>query len=310
MRGMKQKMNEEILIKYIETTSKCNYSCPICVPRTRNCHLDINEFYLIIDNNLDLFYKKAIWMDFNGEPLVDPYFFDRIKYMHSKGINTRLSTNGALLNEKNRIKIAISGISYVVVSIGTLNSDLYKQIRGVDNLSIVLNNLIELKKCVDKMNSKVELQAVMIDTGENLDKEEFIKYFHNLGINVAFHNFTNRSKSVKMDINPKKRDFGAYTRGECKGLRSNIIILSNCEVVTCCCDLLGKNSLGNLREYDYSIKKLIENGRLDKIISDLKSHQYKGACKNCSDWIYYQENPMEEYVTVYPVKPKRMCNVK
>lgn len=295
-------MEEEILIKYIETTSKCNYSCPICVPRTRNCHLDMNEFYSIIDNNLDLFYKKAIWMDFNGEPLVDPYFFDRVKYMHSKGINTRLSTNGALLNEKNRIKMATSGISYVVVSIGTLNSSLYKQIRGVDNLSIVLNNLIELKKCIDKVNSKTELQAVMIDTGESLNREEFIEYFHKLGINVAFHNFTNRSKSIKMDINPKKRNFDMYIRGECKGLRKNIIILSNCEVVTCCCDLLAQNSLGNLRDYDYSVKRLVKNGKLDKLISDLQNHEYHGACKNCSDWIYYQENAEEEYVTVYPVK--------
>lgn len=213
-------MNDELLIKYIETTSKCNYSCPICVSRTRNCHLNMEEFYKIIDNNLDVFYKKAIWMDFNGEPLVDPYFFDRVKYMHSKGINTRISTNGALLNEENRIKIAESGISYVVVSIGTLDTTVYKQIRGIDNLSNVLNNLIELKKCIDKMHSKTELQAVMIDTGENLDREKFIKYFHNLGINVAFHNFTNRSQSINMDLNPKIRKFDTYTRGECKGLEA------------------------------------------------------------------------------------------
>ena len=297
-------MSNEILIKYIETTSRCNYSCPICVPRTRNCHMDINEFYKIIDNNLDVFYKKAIWMDFNGEPLVDPYFFERIRYMHSKGINTRISTNGALLNEENRRKIAESGISYVVVSIGTLNPELYKQIRGVDNLSKVLNNLIELKKCIEEMNGKTELQAVMIDTGENLNREEFIKYFHNLGINVAFHNFTNRANSIEMDINPQNRDFNAYQRGECKGLRSNIIILSNLEVVNCCCDLLAQNSLGNLRDYDYSVKKLMENGKLDNLISDLKNHIYKGACKDCTDWIYYQENATEEYVTVYPVKKK------
>lgn len=295
-------MDEEILIKYIETTSKCNYSCPICVQRTRNCHMDMNDFYSIIDNNLDLFYKKAIWMDFNGEPLVDPYFFDRIKYMHSKGINTRISTNGALLNEENRMKMVNSGISYVVVSIGTLNPELYKQIRGVDNLSNVLNNLIELKKCIDKVGAKTELQAVMIDTGGSLNRDEFIEYFHKLGINVAFHNFTNRSKSIEMDINPKDRDFSKYTRGECKGLKSNIIILSNCEVVNCCCDLLAQNSLGNLRDYDYSVKKLVENGKLDKIISNLKNHIYNGACKNCSDWIYYQEGADEEYVTVYLVK--------
>lgn len=294
-------MNDELLIKYIETTSKCNYSCPICVPRTRNCHMDINEFYWIIDNNLDIFYKKAIWMDFNGEPLVDPYFFERIEYMHSKGINTRISTNGALLNEENRIKIAKSGISYVVVSIGTLNESIYKQIRGIDNLANVLNNLIELKKCIDKMNSKTELQAVMIDTGEDLNREEFITYFHNLGINVAFHNFTNRAKSIQLDLNPKKRDYSQYERGECKGLRKNIIILSNCEVVTCCCDLLAQNTLGNLRDYNYSVKKLMENGKLDEIIHNLQNKIYKGACEDCSDWIYYQQNAIEEYVTVYPV---------
>lgn len=294
-------MNDEILIKYIETTSKCNYSCPICVPRTRNCTMDMDEFHKIIDNNLDLFYKKAIWMDFDGEPLVDPYFFDRVKYMHSKGINTRLSTNGSLLNEENRIKMATSEISYVVVSIGTLNSEVYKQIRGIDNLSNVLYNLIELKKYIDKINSKTELQAVMIDTGENLNKQEFIDYFQHLGINVAFHNFTNRAKSISLDVNPKKRNFKQYNRGVCQGLRSNIIILSNCDVVTCCCDLLGKNSLGNLREYDYSVEKLVKNGKLDKIISDLENGKYYGACKDCSDWIYYQKDSKEEYVIVYPV---------
>ena len=47
---------DELLIKYIETTSKCNYSCPICVERTRNCNLPMDEFYKIVDTNRDLFY--------------------------------------------------------------------------------------------------------------------------------------------------------------------------------------------------------------------------------------------------------------
>lgn len=294
-------MNEEIVIKYIETTSRCNYACPICVERTRNCDMDMKEFYTIVDKNLDLFHKKPIWLDFNGEPLVDPYFFDRVKYLQSKGLKTRISTNGALLNEENIAKLVDSGMNYIVVSIGTLSPKIYKEIRGIDNLSKVLNNLNNLKKYVDKTHAKTELQAVMIDTGTNLDREEFIKYFHNLGINVAFHNFTNRAHSIEMDINPKDRDFSIYKRGECKGLKRNIIILSNCEVVTCCCDFLAKNSLGNLRDYDYSVRKLVENGKLDQLILDLKNHIYKGACKECSDWIYYQEDSDEEYVTVYPV---------
>lgn len=298
-------MNDEILIKYIETTSKCNYSCPICVNRTRNCHMDLNEFYKIIDNNMGLFYKKAIWMDFNGEPLVDPYFFERIKYMHSKGINTRISTNGSLLTDEVITKIIDSNISYIVVSIGTLNRKVYEEIRGVDKLSDVLENLFKLKKAIDNSNSKTQLQAVMIDTGSNLNRQEFINFFHNKGINVAFHNFTNRAKTVNLDINPRNEDLSIH-RGVCLGLRSNIIILSNCDVINCCCDLLGRNSLGNLRDYDYSVEKLVNNGKLDKLINNLENGVYMGACKDCSDWIYYQKDSKEEYVTVYPVSNNRL----
>ena len=299
-------MNDDLIIKYIETTGKCNYFCPICVSKTRSCNLNMKEFQLIIDNNLDLLYKKAIWLDFNGEPLMDPNFFAKVKYMHSKGINTRFSTNGSLLNEENRKKILDAEISYIVVSVGTLNKELYKKIRGIDNLSNVLNNLIELKKSIDKMNSKTELQAVMIDTceGEN-KKEEFIQYFHKLGINVAIHSFTNRSKNVKLDVGPKNKKTNQYKRGICKGLKSNLIILSNCEVITCCCDYMAQNSLGNLRDYDYSVRELMKNGRLEQIISDLEKHKYRGACKNCSDWIYYQEDATEKYVTVYPFINKK-----
>lgn len=141
----------------------------------------------------------------------------------------------------------------------------------------------------------------MIDVGEGTEKkEEFIKYFHNLGINVAVHNFTNRAQNIKNDIVINKKDNKVCKRGECIGLKSNIIILSDCEVVTCYSDFLAQNSLGNLKDYDYSVKKLVENGKLQKIISNLQHNKYEGACKNCSDWIYYQKNVDEKYVTVYP----------
>lgn len=295
-------MNEELLIKCLETTSRCNYSCPICVPRTRNCDLDMKDFYSIIDNNLDIFQKKSVWLHFNGEPLVDPYFFDRVEYMHSKAIKTRVSTNGALLNAENRYKVAKANISNFVISVGTLDKDMYKKMKGIDNLQEILNNITELKKCIDETGSKTKLQAVMIDVGEGTEKkEEFIKYFHNLGINVAVHNFTNRAQNIKNDIVINKKDNKVCKRGECIGLKSNIIILSDCEVVTCYSDFLAQNSLGNLKDYDYSVKKLVENGKLQKIISNLQHNKYEGACKNCSDWIYYQKNVDEKYVTVYPV---------
>ena len=67
-------------------------------------------------------------------------------------------------------------------------------------------------------------------------------------------------------------------------------------------NIIGKQIQKYRLSKDYSVKKLVENGRLDKIIADLRNHRFNGACKNCSDWIYYQEGADEEYVTVYPVK--------
>lgn len=290
-----------IMIKYFETTSKCNYRCPICVERTRNSHMRMDDFYKLVDNNIHFFNPKGVWLDFSGEPLVDPYFFERVAYFKERGLKVRISTNGALLNETTRYALVKSKIDYVVVSISTLDRETYRKIRGVDNLTLVLSNLFELKKDVEKYNGVTELQAVMIDTGDGFDRNEFIKYFHEKGIHVAFHNFTNRADCIEMDLSVKSNHDYSIKRGICKDLKENVGILSNCEVVTCCCDFNGRNSLGNLKDYNYSLERLMENGKLEELQNNLAHQIYLGACADCSDWIYYQEGAKEKYVTVYPV---------
>lgn len=255
-----------------------------------------------MDNNLHLFNEKGVWLDFNGEPLVAPYFFKRVKYLKSRGLKVRISTNGSLLHETNRYALATSGIDYIVVSVSTLDRETYKRIRGIDNLSLVLSNLLSLKKDIERLNVQTELQAVMIDTCDGFDHNEFIRYFHDMGIHAAFHNFTTRAESIEMNLSIENSHDYSLKRSICKGLRSNIGILSNCEVFTCCCDFNGRNSLGNLQDYDYSVEMLLNNDKLDEIENNLKNHIYLGACADCSDWIYYQEDSIEKYVTVYPVK--------
>lgn len=293
---------EDIIVKYFETTGMCNYRCPICVGHLRNHHMDMDEFYAIANSNHTMFNKKGVWLDFNGEPLVDPYFFERVKYLKAKGVKIRISTNGSLLDDNKCIDLIMSGIDYVVVSIATLDRNTYKKIRGVDNFDLVLSNLLRLKEYINLTKSSIELQAVMIDTCDGCDRNEFINYFHEKDIHVAFHNFTNRARTVGLDLSTSYMHDYSITRGVCKGLRKNICILSNCEVITCCCDFYGRNSLGNLRDYDYSVETLLHNGKLEQLENNLSNHIYLGACEKCSDWIYYQENTEKEYVTVYPVR--------
>lgn len=64
---------------------------------------------------------------------------------------------------------------------------------------------------------------------------------------------------------------------------------------------MGRNSLGNIKDYNYSIDKVVNNGKLEELENNLRNHNYFGACAECTDWIYHQQYSKEKYVTVYPL---------
>lgn len=287
------------MIRYIETTSRCNYDCPMCVNRNRSKDMSDSDFYSIVMKNKEILKGQRTWLDFCGEPLLDSHLFYRIQLLCSVGVIAQLSTNGALLEDEGAMmKLVNSGVDYVVVSIPSLKPQIYKSLRGVDNLEQVLRNLFKMKEYIDKLHSSVQLQAVAVDMGNGLDIEEYIRFFHNKGIHVAIHQFTNRAHNSQMKIHTTS-DL-SLERKECLGLKQNIAILSNCEVVTCCCDFLGENSLGNLRDYDYSVTELIKKSSLNKMIEDQKHNIYNAFCQKCEDWIYHQKTSTKEYVKLYP----------
>lgn len=288
----------ELKIRYFETTGRCNLNCPICVERFRNYDMSMEDFYAIADKNEHILKGEWIWMDFNGEPLIDPHFFTRVRYLKQKGVTIQLSTNALLLDEHNCMKIIESGVDYLVISVTTLDPELYCHIRGVDKLPLVLENTRLIKRIADQMHSSIEIQAVAIDTGTN-DLQGFINYFHSIGLHAAVHNFTNRAKCSRLTYTTHHDSI--EQRGACQGLKQNIGILCNCDVVTCCSDFKGVNSLGNLRDFDYSVSELVAASNLEKMLLKQDQHIFTGACAHCSDWIYYQRNAKEKYVTVYPV---------
>ena len=289
---------EPIYIRYIETTGRCNLNCPVCVERYRNYDMKQEDFLEIVNRNASLFLDRCVWLDFNGEPLLDPLFFERVKLLKQKGAIVQISTNGILLNHDNIIKIVESGVDYLVISVITLDPLNYKQIRGVDMLREIIENVKKLKLYVDKAGSSMEIQAVAIDTGTE-DLTSFIDYFHSIGIHAGVHQFTNRAHCSRKTYKTTHQKL--EKRGACQGRKQNLVVLCNCDVVSCCCDFKGVNVLGNLRDYDYSVIDLVRKSKFDAFFLDQENQIFKGACAKCDDWIYYQKESTEKYVTVYPV---------
>ena len=285
-------ISNDIRIRYLETTGRCNLNCPLCVDRFRNYDMKQEDFLAIINNNKSILKDNWIWMDFNGEPFLDPLIFDRVRDLKKIGAFVAISTNGLLLSAENVEKIIGSGLDYIVVSVSTLDPQLYFKMRGEERLEEVISNIIQLKKVRDKMGSKMGMQAVAIDVGQD-EFGEFKNYFHNLGLDVALHQFTNRGGDsraryhVEHHVNIKR----GVCMGPCRnGLQRNLAVFCNCDVVFCCRDFRGVNVLGNLRDYNYSMRDLVAKSRLGEIISNQELGQYEGLCLDCNEWIYFQEN--------------------
>ena len=290
--------DEDIIIRYIETTGRCNMRCPVCTKRIRNYDMPEEEYNFIVKRNKDLLKKQAVWLDFNGEPLMDKFIFERIKLLKLAGAEARISTNGVLLSEENIEKLIEAGHSMISVSVMTLDAQMYKIYRGSNDLALVLHNLLVLKQKADVSRKPIIIQAVKLDLKDKSENNKFIAYFHSLGIDVALHKFTNRAQNVILDLS---EELPPLERHECVGLKQNIVILANCDVVTCCCDYCGNASIGNLKDYNYSVKQLVEQSGVFNYPTKRKQ-LFLTVCEKCKDWLYYQKDTTEEYVELYPVK--------
>ena len=88
----------------IEPTTACNLGCPECPSglkqfsrKTGNLSLQLNK--KIIDELQDhLFYINYY---FQGEPFINPNFFELVTYANSKNIFCATSTNGHFLSDEN-----------------------------------------------------------------------------------------------------------------------------------------------------------------------------------------------------------------
>ncbi len=134
--------------------------------------------------------------------------------------------------------------------------------------------------------------------------QEFVNYYHTKGIEVAIHKYSNRigesryQPSSVVLPNPTKRHL-------CHWPFSNIIILYDGSVTTCYYDLLGKNIIGNLADYKYSIINLWNSLPYNRLREKHIKLHLPSRCRECTDWVY--ENPEvdlkeKSYVTIYPIK--------
>lgn len=121
-------------VVFWNVTYKCNLHCEHCYinagPNPGLSELSIEETMRIAREIVEQGIPLVVFT--GGEPLISEKFWKPLEYFHSMGRpKTSVSTNGTLIDEKNAERLARLGVSYVGISLDSLDPEVHDKFRGV-----------------------------------------------------------------------------------------------------------------------------------------------------------------------------------
>ena len=166
---------------YIEYTKKCNSKCITC-DYWKNNYPQINIDNEIIETIKKLYSRGLEVVLFTGgEALLEgKRVFDIAKKIRQKcpKIKLRLLSNGILVGKY--LDEIIENFDTIVISLDSVNKNIYKKIRGIDAFEIVSENI---KKIRDK-SSKIQIRLRSMLLEENVNEvSQIVKYAIDFKVN-------------------------------------------------------------------------------------------------------------------------------
>lgn len=174
----------------IECSSICNLRCKMCplsngLKREQGL-LKFENFKYIFDQ-INPAYLNLTGI---GETFLNPDLFEIIKYAKKKKAMVKLDTNGTLLNKENIEKIIETNIDIISISIDGVDKKSYEKIRIGAKFENVKENVKNLVKQRNLLNSKSQIHMFFVLQEDNIEKlPEFIKLGKELGIDYMAGSF-------------------------------------------------------------------------------------------------------------------------
>ena len=175
---------------YIEVTNYCNSLCVSCpltynhfLPQEPKHHLTWDNFRRIVDQfpRLDRVVLHGI-----GEPLLNKELPRFVAHLKERGAEVLFNTNAILLNQKRGDALVEAGLDELRVSLDAVTPELYAQLRGVDQLPKVIQNLKAfVKRHGGREGPKVSLWWVAMQA--NLPQmPDFVRLAAEIGIGEIY----------------------------------------------------------------------------------------------------------------------------
>ncbi len=172
----------------VDITTYCNLKCTMCYSKSivpaaeHNTHMTLPQFVAILDAVKPL----SVNMAANGEPFLNPAFFDMVDAAAARGIKTITSSNGIMPEQMVR-KIADSRLDILKISIDGATKETYEAMRG-GNYDTLMRTVSLLGELLAKANKRTpQLRFDMVITKRNYTEiPAYIEFCVSKGVHHAF----------------------------------------------------------------------------------------------------------------------------
>lgn len=229
----------------VETTSRCNATCPFCPYNVRardKTHMTDELFEKIIEECRE-FPLATLEPFLNGEPFVDPKIMDRLERIRSRLPSTKLKiySNGYALSPKRVDEMCGLGIDELLISLNTLNPVKYEAIMGF-KLQRTLDNVRYLTDPVrrGKVARKISLRMTRMSDTTLEEQDQFAEFCESRGVTCLIVGLFNYKGDIHSELPVPSYACEHITRMD---------ILSNGTVTLCCMDQEGQYSWGDVNKH-------------------------------------------------------------
>jgi len=284
-----------------EPTTSCNLRCPECPSGlrqfSRNTGMLNPELYIkLLDQIGD--YLMYIILYFQGEPYLNPSFFEFVKLAKQKEIYTATSTNAHYLSDENARKTVDSGLDRLIISLDGIGQESYSKYRVGGNYEKVVEGIKNVVKWKNEFKSKspyIIIQFLVLRSNEN-QVQDVKNLCKELGVDklqfktAQIYDYENGSPLIptidKYSRYRQKAD-GRWEiknkfQNKCFRMWSSCVITWDGLIVPCCFDKDAKHMLGDLKEISFKqIWKSKDYNDFREIV--FTNRKEIDICRNCTE---------------------------
>jgi hypothetical protein len=241
---------------FIQLNTYCNATCINCphvfTYKTIHEKGSMNEktWHKIITDLIEMDYNGQVGFYLHHEPLTDVTLFDKIKDVNLRtNAHVVISTNGALLNEKNRQKLIEAKPKTVHININSGIKEEYERSMGLNFKSTIENAQNFIREAEGSI--RIEINCPVM---EGYDVKSLEKLFPNTKVNLDY--YANSRGGLIPELYGQVKGSRFKIEEYCVQPSQNFNILFNGSVILCCIDWMheSKNDYGNIN--DSSIAEL------------------------------------------------------